>query len=238
MVAPQRRVPFSLSPFPYSGLAAKARIGAPRRRPARIEISAPIFRFLFSIFLFLGGCAAPGEPVTRRAPAPAPITNLLAQQSCNSAVLTFTVPRYTIEHRLLKHPRDVEIYRGFASAAPPGANAGGPSPAASNPAPAPAPVVSGGTAVATAAEPASGLSLVVTIPSALVSHYQQDGGIRYTDPWTPDILKQHESEYAVYVVRAAESRKKSSPASNVASVRVYAAPDPISDLKAQLARSA
>lgn len=238
MVAPHCRVPFSLSPFPYSGSAPKARIGAPRRRWARIEISSPIFLFLFSIFLFLGACAAPGEPVARRAPVPAPVTNLSAQQSGNSAVLTFTLPRYTIEHRLLKHAPDIEIYRGFSSAAPPAANAGGAGSAAANPAATPGPVVSGETALPTAGGSAAGLSLVVTIPSALVSHYQQDGAIRYTDSWTPDVLKQHEGEYAVYVVRAAESRKKSSPDSNLSSVRVYVAPNPISDLQAQLARGA
>lgn len=209
-------------------------ISAPRQRPAQCEIPNSLFPLLFSIFLFLGGCASPGEPVTRRAPVPAPISDLSVQQSGNSAVLTFTLPRYTIEHRLLKRAPSVEIYRAFASGAPSGS-------APATPSAAGAPVASGEAPATTAPESAPNspsLSLVVTIPSALVSHYQQDGEIRYTDPWTPDVLKQHEGEFAVYTVRAAESRRKSSPDSNVASVRVYPAPDPISDLKAQLARGA
>lgn len=233
MVAPHCRVPFSLSSSFHFGLAAKARSGAPDRHPDRPTIPNSIFPFLFSVFLFLGACAAPGEPVTRRAPVPAPITNLAAEQSGNGAVLTFTLPRYTMEHRLLKHAPEVEIYRGFSSNAPPSPPATGPTVAAS--------VASGETSVTTesgSARAVPGLSLVVTIPSALVSHYQQDGEIRYTDPWTPEILKQHEGEYAIYVVRAAESRKKSSPDSNIVNVVVYPAPDPIPDLKAQLVRGA
>jgi hypothetical protein len=193
-------------------------IRPPHQRRAQIKILGAIFPFLFSIFL-LAGCASPGEPVERRAPIPAAITDLSAQQYGNSAVLTFTMPRDTIERRLLKRAPEVEIYRGFSSIAPP------------------APTTPPSTPPASVAPPLD-LSPVVTIPSALVGHYERGGAVRYTDAWAPEALKQHAGEFAIYMVRTSESPKKRSPDSNVASLRVYAAPDPISDLKAQLARSA
>lgn len=205
-------------------------IRAPLRRPARINISGSIVPFLlFFVLLVFAGCASPGEPTARRAPIPAPITDLSAKQSGNSAVLTFTLPRDTIERRLLKRTPEIEIYREFSSAAPQTAPAS------------PASVPNAGTMETVrpaASSPPPGLSLSITIPSALVSHYQQGGTIRYTDPWTSDILQQHAGEFVTYMVRSAESPKKSSPDSNLANLRVYVAPNPISDLKAQLSRAA
>jgi hypothetical protein len=214
-------------------------IRVPRRRPAQTRTPGPIFPFLFSFFIVLGACAAPGEPVARRAPVPAAVANLSASQSGNSATLTFVLPRYTVEHKLLKRPPDIQIFRSFSSTAPsssspPGAES--PTPPGAAPAAPAAPTTTMPAGEATSSSP--GLSLLVTIPSALVSHYQQDGAVRYTDQWTPNILKQHQGEFAVYMVRTAESRKKTSPDSNLAGARVYPVPNPISDLKAQLARSA
>jgi hypothetical protein len=220
------------------------RIRVPHRRPARTRIRNSLFPFLFSIFIVLGACAAPGEPVARRAPVPAPITNLAAEQSGNSATLTFVLPHYTIEHKLLKRPPDIEIYRSFSSTPPSNtvASSSAPPIAESPTSPGAAPVASAAPAttmpVAEATSSSPGLSLLITIPSALASHYEQDGAVRYTDQWTPDILKQYRGKFAVYMVRTAESRKKTSPDSNLAGARVYPAPNPISDLKAQLARSA
>jgi len=198
--------------------------------PAGVEIRIPLFPFLFSIFLFLGACASPGEPTVRRAPVPAPITDLSAKQSGNGAVLAFSLPRDTIELRLLKRTPAIEIYRGFSS------------PAAQMPPTATVPLrntaVAETSRAATPSVSAHNLSLVVTIPSALVSHYQQDGAIRYTDAWTPEVIQQHAGEFVTYMVRTAESQKESSPDSNLATLPVYQAPNPISDLKAQLALAA
>jgi hypothetical protein len=173
----------------------------------------PNFGFGFSIFvlwLLLLGCASPGEPVERKPPAPAAIADLAVEQYGNSTELTFTLPRETVEHRLLKHPPDIEIYRDFSSAA------AGPA----------------------TANPPSSAPLLVTIPSALVSHYEQQGRIRYVDEWTSAVLQQHAGELAVYMVRTRASGKKSSPDSNIASQPVDPVPEPIRDLKAELARAA
>jgi hypothetical protein len=190
-------------------------IRASRDGLARSRSLTALPLFPVSVFLLLWGCASPGEPVERRAPVPAAITDLAAEQSGNSAALTFALPRETIEHRLLKQPPDIEIYRDFSSA---GAGAG----------------PAGSTSTAQPASP----TLLVTIPSALVSHYEQQGRIRYVDEWTPEVLKQHAIEVASYMIRTRASRKKTSPDSNIASLHVYPAAEPIADLKAELASSA
>jgi len=75
----------------------------------------PVFRVPFSVFCFcaLLGCAAPGEPQPKRPPVPEAIADLAARQSGDAVVLTFTVPRRTVEHEPLAGPPAVEIYRGF-----------------------------------------------------------------------------------------------------------------------------
>lgn len=188
------------------------------------RLGEPNFVFRVSVFVFLlvfAGCASPGEPVERKAAVPTAITDVAVQQSGNSAILTFTLPRETLERRSLKQTPDVEIYRQFSGAPPttPSAQETAPAHAAAG---APAP---------------SNPPLLVTIPSALVSHYQLDGQIHYADAWTPEVLVQHAGETAVYIVRTSESPKKQSPDSNPAGIRVYAAPGSISDLRAALSRS-
>jgi len=184
-----------------------------RRRLVQIQHLTALFVFPFSIFLvlvFLGGCASPGQPVARKPQVPAPIADLAVQRSGNSAVLTFTLPHETVERRLLKHAPAIEIYREFSSGPPEAAQA---------------------TALADT-------SLLVTIPAALAAHYEQKGQIRYVDAWTPDVLKQHLGETAIYTVRTRVSSKKQSPDSNIAAVAVYPVPEPIADLQAKLAPSA
>lgn len=87
----------------------------PRRRS-----SAPdaISHFLFSIFCScaLLGCAAPGEPTYRHPPVPEAIGDLAVRQAGDAVVLTFTLPRYTIEHQPLAEPPAVEIFRGMIPA--------------------------------------------------------------------------------------------------------------------------
>lgn len=189
----------------------------------RLEASNVVFRVSVFIFLLiLAGCASPGEPVERKAAVPAAITDVAVQQSGNSAILTFTLPRETLERRSLKHTPDVEIYRQFSGA-----------PTATPSAQETAPIPNASAAPSAPSSP----PLLVTIPSALVSHYQQDGQIHYADAWTPEVLTQHAGGTAVYIVRTSESPKKQSPDSNSAGIRVYAAPGPISDLRAALSRS-
>lgn len=62
---------------------------------------------------FLGGCAAPGEPLERRPAVPATVTDLAARQLGNDVVLTFTMPKVNGDQRPLKQTPAIEIYRGI-----------------------------------------------------------------------------------------------------------------------------
>jgi hypothetical protein len=78
----------------------------------------PQFYFLFSIFcfLFLTSCGTPGDPQPPRPPIPATVTDLAARQTGDSVVLTFTLPKKTVEGESLEAPPDVEIFRAFVPA--------------------------------------------------------------------------------------------------------------------------
>lgn len=185
--------------------------GARELRLARIRELRPLLHFLFSLFVILvllSGCASPGEPVARRPPTPAAIADLAAQQSGNNVVLTFTLPRETIDQRPLKELPTIEIWRSFAPSS---------------------------TAAPTA--PRGTPSLLITIPSAMVGNYAEQGRIRYVNALQPDDFTQHPNEIANYTIRTRVSEKKPSPDSNVAALQIYPAPDPIDDLKPEVTRS-
>jgi hypothetical protein len=61
------------------------------------------------------GCASPSEPLERKPPVAATITDLAASQNANEVVLTFTLPTETVDRRPLKEPLAIEIYRGVGA---------------------------------------------------------------------------------------------------------------------------
>jgi hypothetical protein len=67
-------------------------------------------------FFAISGCAAPGEPIERRPPVPTPISDLTALQQGSDVLLTFTLPKETVQRLPLKSPPSVEIYREFSTA--------------------------------------------------------------------------------------------------------------------------
>jgi fibronectin type 3 domain-containing protein len=79
------------------------------KRPAP---SFSIFHFLFSIFLCLAGCGAPGEPTPPTPPVPTAITDLSAHQAGDGVELSFTLPARSISGEKLSSPPAVEILRG------------------------------------------------------------------------------------------------------------------------------
>jgi len=169
----------------------------------------PVFYLLFSVFLALSGCASPGAPIARRPPTPAAVTDLAAQQSGNNVVLTFTLPRETVQHRPLKQSPAIEILRSLSATSP----AAGSSESPRTP------------------------SLLVTIPSAMVENYTEQGHVRYVDTLQASDFANQPNEIAAYIVRTRASEKKSSPDSNVISLPIYPVPEPIVDLKAQVMRA-
>ncbi len=168
----------------------------------------PIFYFLFSIFI-LYGCAAPGEPIERKPPTPTPVTDLTASQSGNDVVLTFTLPRDSVEKREILKPISVNVYRDFE-----------PIPPANSPA---------------AAAPANPTQLL-TIPPAMVDRYIVQGRVRFVDSLRVEDFSADGSE-AVYLVRTFVSPKKLSANSNVAALATYPPTNPITDLKAEFRRA-
>lgn len=180
--------------------------------------SAPphLSHFLIPLLFFAiltAGCASPGEPLERKALVPMAITDLAASQQGDSVILTFTLPKESVEHRALKDPPAIEIYRGFSS----------PQHAGSTPA-------KGGDA-------ANSPVLFVTIPSAMVDQYSDRGFVRYEDALTAQDFVHHSGWIAHYTVRTQTAPKKSSADSNRADFPIFPAADPISDLKAEVTHS-
>ncbi len=105
----------SSSPSALEGLRinSAAQANAEILRPNR-AYSPAIFCFLFSALCFSAvvGCASPGEPEPPRPSVPEAVSDLTARQSGDGVVLTFTLPRNTIERQPLAEPPAVEIYRG------------------------------------------------------------------------------------------------------------------------------
>jgi hypothetical protein len=180
----------------------------PRWQPtpkSRISISHYLFSIFASVAL-LAGCAAPGEPVERKAPIPTAIADLAATQQGDTVILTFTLPKDSVEGRELKQPPAIEIFRDFQNIS-------------ASPTPTSAP-----------ANP----TLLVTIPSAMVDQFDTRRQIRYEDSLKPEDFTQHPDTQAVYIVRTRTSPKKVSANSNAATLRVVPSPEPITDLKAEI----
>jgi hypothetical protein len=188
--------------------------GPPASEPARNRPnSQAIFYFALTIFLLSilpGGCAAPAEPLERKAPVPKAVTDLAARQAGNEVVLRFTLPKETVDRRPLKQLPAIEIYRVIRPAG-------------------------SATPVTPSVPPA--LRLILTIPSTMVDRYSDLGQIRAVDSLKPEDFQPEEEAAAEYVVRTRASAKKESADSNSALLRIYPAADPITDLKAEATHS-
>lgn len=85
---------------------------APCARAPRFRLGLPIL-----FLLVLTGCGAPGDPVPPRRAIPVPISDLAARQLGGSFILTFSLPRKTVDDEAITQTPAIEIYRGFV---PPG----------------------------------------------------------------------------------------------------------------------
>lgn len=155
--------------------------------------------------MLLFGCAAPGVPVTRETTKPRVITNLSAKQAGASIVLSFALPTETVKGGALSTNLKIEIYRVFES-------------------------VSGAKS-----RHREKLRLITTIPPQMVDQYLQAGQIDFPDMLTPQDLTAHAGkDEAVYEVRTRVARSESEP-SNAIQIPILPAPQPIHDLRAQIA---
>jgi hypothetical protein len=182
------------------------------RRSSRLLLG-PLICVLITCAVLVAGCGAPGEPSERKAPTPVAITDLSATQQGDIVLLTFTLPKESVEHKSLKQLPAVEIYRSFQPASVP-------------------PVT-----LAPGAAPAG--QLLVTIPPEMVDHLANRGRIRYEDTLAAADFSQYPAgSLASYLVRTRTSSKKVSANSNNASLVVQPAANAISDLKAEVTREA
>jgi hypothetical protein len=165
---------------------------------------APIFALALLI-----GCASPSEPLARKALIPEAVADLVAVQSGNDVVLTFTLPKDSVDHRPLGQTPTIEIYRDIESPSQPGAQ------------------------IAAPANP----TLLATIPAAVTTQYADQAGVRYADALAPSAFGSAIDRTAVYVVRTRVSAKHASANSNVATLRIFPAPEPVADLKAEVTHS-
>jgi hypothetical protein len=190
-------------------------LGVSRRSSLRLFTFGVSLHFwgaaALALVLISAGCASPGEPSARKPPVPEPISNLTASQYGNGVLLTFTVPQNSLGGTPLEQLPTVEIYRDFE----PVPAAGELHPVASK-------------------HPA----LLTTIPSNLVPQYTQRGQFRYLDHLTAADFTAHPNGAAVYSVRTRVSAKKLSEPSNLAALRVYPTPQPISDLQGKVTPTA
>jgi len=183
-----------------------AQAAAPPNRPTDSEsLQFPLFFFL--ILILAGGCAAPAEPIERKTPVLEAVTDLAATQSGDEVLLTFTLPRQTVDRRPLKQVPSIEIYRLIRPAMV-GATAGPGS--------------------------QTSLTLLATIPSAMVDQYVERGHIRYEDSLKVEDFPASGEASAEYTVRTRVSPKKESADSNPATLNIYPPPEPVSDLKGEM----
>ncbi|HTV58826.1 MAG TPA: hypothetical protein VMJ93_08125 [Verrucomicrobiae bacterium] len=82
------------------------------------------------------------------------------------------------------------------------------------------------------------LSLVVTIPPAMLGQYTAEGQIHFSDVISPQDFAQHPGEQAVYSVRTRASEKRESDDSNIVAVPLAIPPQPVADAKAQVTHDA
>jgi hypothetical protein len=167
--------------------------------------------FLSSLTLALiVGCAAPGEPITRHAPAPTPVTDLSARQIGSRVFIAFALPAKTTDHKPLGSTPSVEVYWGFFAANAPAPNAAS----------------------------IEKQNAVIRVPSAIVGQYASAGHIRFPVEMKPEDLEHQFGAQAAFVVNTRISDRRTSDPSNVAVVRVFPPPAPIADLAAKVTQEA
>jgi hypothetical protein len=197
-------------------METRKRTGPPGAPVSQARIAATISRFPFSALpialltvSIFAGCASPGEPLERKPPAPTAVTDLAAEQSGNDVLLTFTLPKETVDHRALDQAPAIEIYRD------------------------------GQTTSKTGEQPSAPVNptLLATIPSAMTAQYSEQGHVRYADALKPSDFGSAPDRTVVYIVRTRVSEKRDSANSNAAALHIYPAPEPVADLKAQVTHS-
>lgn len=179
---------------------------------ARVRAQRTSFsRLLIAVSVAAGavlGCAAPGAPVARQPFVPKAITDLSAKQSGDSIVLSFTLPKQTVQGHVLSKPPAIEIYRAFPRIEEASGNSGLTQP-----------------------------QLVATIPPQMVDQYRDGDHILFRDVLASEDFAAHANGDAVYVVRM-RLAKHDSAASNTVQIHILPAAQRIENLHAVVSKAA
>jgi hypothetical protein len=183
-----------------------------RALPCRARSGVSIFQVFIAVFCvsLAAGCAAPSEPTTRHAPAPAAVTGLSARQLGARIYLSFALPAKTEDHKAFSMPLSLDIYWEFVA---PGAAAP--------------------DAVSVGKQ-----NVLVRVPAAMMSQYTNEGHVLFPVELKTEDLERHFGGRAAFVVRTRISARRASEPSNVAVVRAYPPPAPIADLAATVTQEA
>ena len=173
------------------------------------------FAALCACSCVLLSCAVPGEPTARHPLIPQAVKDLAARQQGDSVVLTFTVPRDSIDDKALPEPPTVEIYRDTHP-----------------------PVLSPLNQIAARPERRPPGQLADTIPASLIGQYVKNGHLEFSDSMEPAELARQPGQQFYYTVRTRASRTRDSDNSNTVTLRVFPAPEPVRDLRAVMTEQA
>lgn len=186
-------------------------LGIGRDRRARELFFCLIYNFFcLSVILLPAGCAAPGAPIARQPAVAQGINDLGAQQIGDSVILTFTLPKETLQGSPLQGPPEIKIYREFL---PPAANPG------------------------ETAQPPVPRNVILTVTPQMEAQYRDGNRLRIPTALAASDVAEHAGETAMYMVRTRISTRDSAD-SNLAGVCILPAAEPIEDLRAQVTESA
>lgn len=174
---------------------------------------AGLYAFFFSaisLFSTLGGCAAPSEPTPRRAKVPQSVSDLSAEQTGDSIVLSFMLPRKTEDHRPLDGVLTVKIFRQFEPS----------------------------SSARAAPSMTSEQRPYVTLPAEDVARLAKDGRLRFASPVKPEEEFQRAGGKIIFMVRTQLAGHKESEDSNLAVVALYPAPAIPQGLAAEISQTA
>lgn len=165
--------------------------------------------FFFFLSVFFLSCGVVGPPVPPTPKIPGPPQDLVAEQRGEQVVLRWTLPALHTDGTRAARGQRVEIYRWFTD-----------SPANLN------------ERFGTEAQ------IVYVVPEDVLGQFLQEDRVEFADPMGGRQLKEQAGRTAVYGVKALNQKDEAAGFSNLAAVRLYPAPAPVSEMEARVTERA
>jgi hypothetical protein len=170
---------------------------------------SPLSCSLFFLSLFSLACGVVGPPVPPTAKIPAPPQDLVVEQRGEQVMLRWTLPALHTDGTRAARGQRVEIYRWFTD-----------SPANLS------------ERFGTEAQ------IVYVVPEDVLGQFLQGDRVEFADPLGAWQLKEQAGRTAVYGVKALNQKDEAAGFSNLAAVRLYPAPAPVSEIGARVTERA